>query len=246
MFEKPKFVQNSFSVAFLRQPQIRRRVNDFEDALAGRYGQPQQFPVPDELDPNVPRIVFGSLGGHSQVAISQIAVSLNVVYSDDWQTDISKGKEYLLERLPQIFSALKALEIPVSFSGIVTMVRIPARATDRQILSELVKRLKMPQAGALRELSVRTSKAEKRLYFNNLTLQNYRIWRPQEPSPLGPVPLPDKDAVERGVEILSDYNDRLAFNESTGYSSSEKIAAQIVDAGISSVLAVLNKFPAGE
>jgi hypothetical protein len=79
---------------------VRRLVNDFEDRLAGRYGQPQTIPVPDELDPNLPRVMFQSLGGHSQVAISQVSVSLNVTYDQEWMTDELKRDSYLRERVP--------------------------------------------------------------------------------------------------------------------------------------------------
>ena len=51
MFEQTKFVNNSFSLVFPRQPQIRRMANEFEDRLKERYFQPQIISVPDDLDP---------------------------------------------------------------------------------------------------------------------------------------------------------------------------------------------------
>ena len=54
MFENAKYIKNSFNIFFSRQPEIRRRANDFEDKLKGRYFQPHIVPVPDDLDPEVP------------------------------------------------------------------------------------------------------------------------------------------------------------------------------------------------
>lgn len=90
MFESIKYIQSSFSVSFSRQLQIRRSANTFEDFLkshfSGHYGQPQVISVPDELDSEIPRIIFGSRHGFSQVIVSQINMTLNVTYSPDWQT----------------------------------------------------------------------------------------------------------------------------------------------------------------
>jgi hypothetical protein len=103
MFQPPSYIQNSFSIFFPRQEMIRRRVNEFEDTLTGRYSQPQVLPIPDELDPEVPRILFDSKHGFSQIVISQINMSLNVSYSSDWQSDIGRGRNYLTERVPTLF-----------------------------------------------------------------------------------------------------------------------------------------------
>jgi len=55
---RPIFAASSFSVVFPRVPRIRRLTNELEDRLADPYGEHQSIPVPDELDPQVPRIIF--------------------------------------------------------------------------------------------------------------------------------------------------------------------------------------------
>lgn len=127
MFGATRYIQNSFSVSFSRYPEIRRRSNEFEDLLKtnfqNHYGQPQVISVPDELDPEVPRLVFGSRHGYSQIIISQIGMTLNVTYSPEWQQDISKGKKYLKERSSALYLLLKILEdSQIFFSGLITRV----------------------------------------------------------------------------------------------------------------------------
>src|SRR4051794_20050190 len=98
IFSTPRYVQNSFSVIFPRQLDIRRRANDFENKLSGNYGQPQIFPMPDELEPEAPRIIFNSSHSYSQIVISQISITMNVNYSPEWQVNADLRRNYLLER----------------------------------------------------------------------------------------------------------------------------------------------------
>ena len=65
-----RYMQNSLAVAFTRQAAIRRAANGFEDALRDQYGQPNVLAIPDELDPEIPRIIFSSKHGSSQILIS--------------------------------------------------------------------------------------------------------------------------------------------------------------------------------
>jgi hypothetical protein len=117
MFEEPRYIQNSFSIAFSRQFDIRRRALDFEDRLKGIYLAPFVLPVPDEFDPEAVRIVFGSQNGYSQVHISQINISLQVNYSSDWQVDIAKGQAYLIERAATLFDVLSCYRMSSLFSA---------------------------------------------------------------------------------------------------------------------------------
>ena len=59
-------------------------------------------PIPDDQDPGLPRVVFSSKSGFSQIVISQISVALAVQYSEDFQLDSSKGEKYIVERLSLI------------------------------------------------------------------------------------------------------------------------------------------------
>jgi len=142
MFEAVRYVQNSFAIAFPRQHDIRRKVNDFEDFLQthleGHYQQPMLIPVPDEMDPEIPRLIFGSRHGFSQIVFSQIGLSLNVDYSPDWQLDVSKGRQYLLERAPVLFDLLSILDnIKPFFSGLTTKIRLPVK--DARQMSQAMR-----------------------------------------------------------------------------------------------------------
>ena len=96
MLETARYIQNSYSVTFPRQHDVRRKANKVEDFLqthlAGHYKQPMVIAVPDEVDPEIPRLMFGSRHGFSQLILSQVGLTLHVTYSPDWQVDVSKGR----------------------------------------------------------------------------------------------------------------------------------------------------------
>ncbi len=123
MFDLPGYVQNSFNVFFSRQPSIRRKADTFETVLEDRYLPPLVLPIPDDQEPEVPRIVFASKNGFSQIAISQINIALNVQYSPDFQIDISKGRSYLLEHVPVLFQLLNKLSVSPNYVGFATVIK---------------------------------------------------------------------------------------------------------------------------
>ncbi len=238
MFDQTKYIQNSYSIAFPRYSQIRRRANEFEDLLKdqfeGHYSQPQVISIPDELDPEVPRMIFGSKHGFSQIVISQISVSLNVIYSPDWQLDISKGREYLKERISALYRLHDLLEsVPVLFSGLITKVQLPSKVEETILFEHLYRNVSNLTSGDdIYDINVKFTNVIKEKYFNNITVLNYRTWDSMNNRQTVPR-LSRKSTCEYGIEIISDFNDRYAYNEKSNYFSSGSIAVNLIDEGIS-------------
>jgi hypothetical protein len=233
MFEPPKFVQNGFSVIFPRQPSIRRLANSFEDKLKGLYVQPQIISVPDELDPEVPRMVFGSKHGYSQIIVSQISISLSIAYSPDWQLDISKGKQYLLDRVSTVFDLLALLDqVRPCFSGLTTRANLTSIATDKETIAQLSGTFlgQMPFEN-VDEVQIMIARTVDARFYSNVSVQNYRTWRLEGPKQ-GIVRMSRQKTVERGIQVLGDFNDRHAFNESEDYYTSLDAAKEIIERAV--------------
>lgn len=230
MSEKPRYIRNSFNVVFPQQPAIRRRANEFEDKLKGWYLQPQIISVPDDLDPNVPRMIFGSRRGFSQIIVSQINLILNVTYSPDWQVDISKGRQYLLERIPLLFGLLEILEeARPYFCGLTTLVRLSSKADTDAILNYMIEPfLKDMDAQDLHSIQLKTTEVILDRFFSNITIRNYLVWK-VEGTQQGIRRLSRKEALEQGIEIEGDFNDRYKFNEDVDYFSGQDIVEEIID-----------------
>lgn len=227
MFEQPHYVANSLNVIFPQVQQIRRCVNDFEDRLSEAYGQPQTIPVPDDLDPQVPRLVFQSLGGHSQIVISQVSIALNVTYDGDWTTDSSKRLAYLQQRVPLVYALCEVAGAEPGYSGLTSRARLETSATDEQILNRFVAVTGVGETPtALSEASLRLSSVVDSRFFDNTTIQSYRQWRVDAASPA--TRFSSATATSRGLELINDFNDRYAFNEDTTYQTSEAAGLAIV------------------
>jgi hypothetical protein len=235
MFSEPRFTRNSFSVIFSRQGTIRRLANEFEGRLKGQYFQPQIIPVPDEMDPEVPRIIFDSEHGYSQIVISQVSCSLNVTYSPDWQTQIEQGRSYMLGRAPLLFDLLEIAGVSrPHFCGLVTQVQMSSHVTDETIISHLAQHLLKDKVAAdVHDVEVKTTRIVSEQFFNNITIGNYRIWT-IEAANTGVYTLARHRATDRGVRIISDFNDRYSFNEQPNYNTTRAIAEAVIQGGLTS------------
>lgn len=233
MFERPHYISNSFALIFPRQPTIRRRANDFEDRLKGMYVQPQIVPVPDELDPQIPRIIFGSEHGYSHIAISQIDFRLNVTYSSDWQIDIPKGRSYLKERVSILFELLDLIEgLVPCYSGLTTVVTLPSKADDGTIIRHLIDRLIAQSfSDDTHDIYLKVTTVLSDHFFSNVTMLNYHSWNIEE-AVHAIARLPRKHASERGIQIIGDFNDRYAFNEKSDYKTTREMAHVIIEKGL--------------
>jgi len=242
MFEYPKYIRNSYGISFVRQLSIRRYANQFEDLLKGNYSQPHIISVPDDLNPEVPRMIFDSQHGFSQIIISQINVTLNVTYSPDWQENISNGKNYLLNRIPTLFDLLEKLEdTKPCFSGIVTLVHLPVLGNESTFIDYLSKlSLGQRDISNLYDVHLKTAEVYSNRFFSNLTIKNYRLWK----FDAGPQVLPrlsHKKVFEQGIEIIGDFNDRYMYNENSSYFTDPGAVEEIITTGLEEVHKTIEK-----
>ena len=242
VLEKPKYIQNTFAVVFPKQATIRRQANALEDKLKGKYFQPQIVPVPDNLDPEVPRMIFGSEHGFSQIVVSQINITLSVNYSPEWQLDISKGKGYILERVALLFDVYPEItKDQPYFCGLSTKIRLASKGREAETFKLLQNCLGTSQETAdLFDLQLRKTVVTEDKYFNNVVIANYRVWK-LDNADLNVIALPKQDAIEQGIEITADFNDRYSFSEDQSYRTEKDQANKIIEKGFGEV----NKLIAG-
>lgn len=244
MFEQPKFIENSFSITFNRQFDIRRKSNEIEDflkaKLAGHYSQPMVVPLPDEVDPQIPRLIFSSTHGYSQIVISQVTISLNVRYSPDYQLDITKGQAYLKERIPIIFEIIKNFkEIRPYFCGLLTRVDLDAPdAEDSQIIERLINLFLKNTNYEFHDCELKLTKIIDDQFFSNIVIRNFREWQfieaPQE------IPrLSKKTSYRKGIQVIGDFNDRYAFNEKKDYFTNSSVIGSVINKAFEEISAII-------
>ncbi len=243
-FSRPRFISNSFSVIFPPRAQIRRLANAIEDIVTkAGYFQPHIIPVPDEFDNEVPRILFGSEHGFSQIVISNTNISLNINYSPDWQLNIELGQKYLSDRIEILFRILsEAINASPIYCGLITKVRLASKAdidTCINILSE--KHLTDQVKTSLREIKIKRTIIEDEKYYYNVTINNYRTWK-DEIGKTGIRHLHDNKIIEHGLEITTDFNDRHSFNKDIAeeYQTNIDAALVVLERGIKSAVEVID------
>jgi hypothetical protein len=240
VFDAPRYIQNSFNIFFQRQPSIRRKADTFETMLEDTYDPPLVLPIPDDQEPELPRMVFGSKTGYSQIVISQVSIALNVQYSSEFQIDISKGRAYLFDRVPTLFQLLGKLNTSANYCGFATIVNLPSDKDDAPIVDNLAARfLTNIDDTDLYDVQFKTTKLIDKLFFSNITVTNYRGW--QTGVPQKNVRFSEADVAERGVQIVGDYNDRYAYNEKKGYNSGSAKFKPIIEGGLEAVAQMITR-----
>ncbi len=230
-------IQNGLNIIYPRQPMIRRNANEMEDILSGKYSQPQVIPVPDDMDAQIPRLVFTSTHGFSQIVISQVNAALKATYSPEWQKDIKKGENYLLERIDDLVSITKNYE-PLYF-GLTTVARIPFSLNDGEIIAMLNKGYSaFSNLNDFHDFHIKYTRHLEDRFFNNMTIKNYRFWKQEQN---GPGSLSVESATDRGIEIVNDFNNRYAYNEQKDYSFDISEINVIIEKGLESIQQEIQK-----
>ena len=231
MLGKPLLVQHTVNVAFARHAGIRRSANDIEDAIAkgcpGGYQAPQVIPVPDGLGPDVPRMIFSSLNGFSQIMVSEVSVALIVTYSEDWQAEYLKCRDYIMKRSAVLFDLLKAIDAEPHYSGISTKVHMYSPGPNDDGVAAVRQLLNLGEVSSeMNEINLRWSITDDPYFYRNMVVQSVKSWGGLEPNLDR---LMDGDVVAVGVEIVSDSNDRRGYNERDGYRTSIDKCLNLID-----------------
>lgn len=236
MFGEPHYMSNGFTIIFERQLDIRRRVNDFEDILREDYLQPQVLPIPDEFQADAPRIIFVSQHGFSQIVVTQVSIGLTINYSANWQVNTNYRREYLLERIPKLFTLISRIRKGKSrvrpfYCGLSTVVRLADEKKEFDIAPHLARiYLVQPDIKKLYDFQLKLTTVEMQQFFSNVTVENYRT-HIIEGVPQEVIRLPEKRASALGIQITGDYNDRYAFQERPKYRTSSDNVRAVIEGG---------------
>jgi hypothetical protein len=180
--------------------------------------------------PSGPAIFFSSQHGHSQILVTSSSAVLNVAYSEDWQTRQDEGRQYLKARVPLLFDVLETLDSRNAlFCGSQTRVQMPSTLEDEEIAAFVAERFtKGTESNRVHDVIVKVTSIVEDLFFNNLTVQNYRSFNLPLFQP-SLIRLSRKNAAERGIEITNDFNNRYAFNEDKSFHMDRSLAIDIME-----------------
>jgi len=238
VFDAPMYVSSSLVITFSRQEDIRRKSNDFEDILKEKgYQQPQMLSVPDDFDPKVPRFVFISQDGPGQIAVSQINITLSANYPSECRADATKAKEYMTDKSHILCSLIEIFEeVKLHYFGLTSVIRLRSDRDDSSISRICTLLQSVDNKAEINDISVKVTSVVSERFFSNITLKNYRVWQN-----IGSQRLSNTKAMESGIEILVDFNDRYRYNEDLTYSSEPGVVKEIVEGSFNEISRSIEK-----
>lgn len=252
MFEQPKIIESSLSIYFNRQFEIRKNVGNIEhslnDIFPNTYSPPFVIPIPDELDPNIPRLIFNAVNAYTQIVISQVNISLNTRFLPEYQSDREMCKKKIKEVALKIYEiGRKAFNTNPLFIGLFTRIDISSILTDdikiidylsKMYLNERIDQ-KFMKDSQIYDIEIKFTRKVDEQFFSNIIIKNFREW--QFPLTLKEIPrFSEKKSLVRGLQILVDYNDRYAFNEKEDYFTSIEALEKIIEQTFNEIDLILN------
>lgn len=245
MFESPLLTNNSLVLTFEVRPDLRKLATQIEDLVCTKensFTQPTLIPVPDEIEPSMPRIIFNTKHSFSQLVLSQNNITLNMMYSSDFQSDTQKCEDYINRHAPLLYKVVeKIIKRPVRFTGLASVMNVHAKTTDENIIKR-ISELYNVKADGVFDLDLKFTYVIDNKYFQNLKVQNYRGYDSNFHNNQNLVPMPTKGAKVRGIQVALDFNDRYSFNETKKYQGDWPKCSSLIVRSFNHLKNEMNKF----
>lgn len=99
MDDRLRIINSQIVFAFRRNPDVRKRIFEFEDTLKSKFKVPfRPITIPDEIEPDIPRFESQSLFDHSKLQVSQTRITLATGFDEMFKIDSSKVHSYLMDK----------------------------------------------------------------------------------------------------------------------------------------------------
>jgi hypothetical protein len=235
MFEVININSRKIAINFFAIDKIRRLSNEFEDTLQkiapNKYKAPSFVNVPDEIEAiDIPRIIFQSEHGFSEIRIAPGVMSFEVKYSDDWKIKYEESKKYFSDRINILFHLFEEVltDVKISFIGHSIISNFPCGKDANLIRKKIMEILEMKPSDDFKnlyEINCKLATVLGNKYFRNVTFSSNR--KLNRPIRLDNRIL-EKDIIELGLLLQLDVNDRYAFHNIENYYSSFDESKKII------------------
>jgi hypothetical protein len=209
------YKSSTYSVNYAHVEKIKRVVLDNNTIFSG-YDEPTILPVPDDAPAEIPRAIFQSQKGHSQITITPTAIVFVVNYDGEYPQNWDLCKSYLEEKFATISEFLKGAEIKsINFSGIATKFEFNEAENIQatQFLGNALLNASIDR-NDLFDINCRMTYKIGDKYYVNIAYENSRNY-------LGTVELFQPGLLDTElsnvVTVTVDVNDRYAFNSNHQY-----------------------------
>lgn len=205
--------QLQFSIKFSNFKNMRRHLNDIEDVFNDWFGVPQTVAVPDDFNPQVPRVVMSSKDGLCQISFSQISIDLIIRSNEEVQVNNDESLAYV----SKIVNLVKEFFVKVGISNFCYMGLNCSLKLDIKGITALdfaKKRIdKECYSDGLYDVSQRLVSVKDNEFFVNEQIDTYQ--EPKEGITNIPEFRQSNDfSSEKSVALTIDVNNRYSYIQS--------------------------------
>ncbi len=171
MNNRLQIVNSQIVFSFRKNPEIRKRIFEFEDSLKDEFKIPfRAVAVPDDIDPIIPRFESQSIHGHSKLQVSQTRITLATTYDALFKQDYNNVEEYINKKCDKT-SKLAESE---SMDFIAYVIELVAYMEEKEINSFIKKNTGVVAIKEdCRDFSLLYSKLFKTNYYLNVKCSKF-------------------------------------------------------------------------
>jgi hypothetical protein len=223
--------ESMLSFSFDRNIKIRRDILDVEDLLTGFMALPLQIiAVPEDAPGEIPRAIGNSKGGHSNLVISQNNCNFNTVYDGNFPSEWGLCREYLREKIVNLFPAVVKLSHSEILSvGLVVKIVSETKVNEsvESIMNQILGITKVQNS--ISDISAKLTFDRDEKYYINFIIESIKKLK------INPIPgkpgiiYAEMEPISEGIQFTIDVNDKRAANFSAQYLSSQDDANSVLD-----------------
>lgn len=220
--------ESSITITYKRIEGLKKAYYTNDEILKEHFSEATVLPVPDDAPLEIPRIIVKTLNEHGQLNISPIAATFQVKYNDGYENDWQKCSSYLCERMDFVFRFLNLLTNDCyDYIGLVTNILYDEVTSDgAKKLSSVL--LNSKGISDLYDINIRYTFLEDNDIFVNIMLQNARMFEQGLDGSKAGALSSDRQLFE-SIGAVIDINDRRAFNNKPGYTSSSLMMNKLIN-----------------
>lgn len=205
------FIANSQIVfTFERNFDIRKRIFEFEEILKEEFYTPfQNYAIPDEIEPNIPRFEAVSKHHHSKLQVFQNKITLTTSYEDNYKNDFNEVENYVDNKYNLICKLIENEDIKF----IAYIIEL-GEFYDENSLNKLIKEntgLNSINESTI-DFSLLFSREFKNDFYLNINISKFRLNKSIDKTS-------EDNNVEQntGLSVIVDINTKLHFNNKNDF-----------------------------
>lgn len=233
-FEKMNVINASLNLVYPRKIKIKEKVldslADIEKRMEDFYLPPNFIEVPEEIDPEIPRVIFNAINGHNQMIFSQINAKIEANFDFRFQGKLEQCTQYLKERAELMMWILECIHVQDTlFQGLTLTAQFPQEVDDEVITRYLAEVFNngLHASQNINDFNQKITFVINDEYYLNVAVGNYRNYNftNRQDNHLT-ASLSEAKLLEKGIFISIDVNNRYMYNKTGDLNNTLRVSVK--------------------